>query len=257
MKEIIRILLGYFSAREDHDDPQYPNWREKIRDFERKIGYPFRNPHILHAAMMHLSYFRKLYPDPNAISTFQRMEFLGDAILGLVVAEELFTRYPSSAEGVLSKVKSQVVSEEFLSMRAMTMGLGEYILMSEEEARSGGRKRKSILSDAMEALICAIYMDSNLQKTRYFIKNFVLMDFETDIHTDALTNYKSQLQEYCQSQYQKPPHYTVIKEEGPDHRKIFTVEVYINKEKCGEGQGSNKKQAEQNAARDACQKMKL
>ncbi len=257
MKKILKSIIEYLTNRQDQKLEDDPVWLENAKEFQKAINYNFENISLLRAAFMHLSYFRKNNNDPKAISAFERMEFLGDSILGLVVAEELFMKFPESPEGTLSKLKSKIVSEKFLAMKALTLDLGKFILMSEEERRSGGAQRKSILSDAMESLICAIYLDSNLVKARRFIKKFIFEGFELLVKTDALTNFKSKLQEYSQSLYQKPPEYTVVNEEGPDHKKVFSVEVSVNGKKCGFGKGSNKKQAEQNAAKDACASLEI
>lgn len=257
MKRLIRILLDYFQLRNDQDNPVIHRWSEIIPEFEDRIGYKFGNLSILQAAFTHLSWYRRVVTDPKAISPFERMEFLGDAILGLIVSEELFKKYPSYPEGKLSKLKAKLVSEQYLTMRANELDLGRYLIMSQEESKAGGRKRKSILSDAMEALICGIYLDSNMTKVKRFVRNYILEDFEKLVKTDSLTNFKSILQEHTQGIYQKPPDYKVIREEGPDHQKIFTVEVFIQGKLAGKGSGPNKKQAEQNAARDACAKLGL
>jgi len=185
------------------------------------------------------------------------MEFLGDSILGLVVAKELFTRYPEEQEGLLSKMKSQIVSEKYLALKALELELGEFIRMSPEEIRNGGKSRPSILSDAMEALICAIYLDAGMGKASSFIRRMILSDFSNIINQDALTNFKSILQEFCQSKYQEPPVYTVVSEEGPDHEKLFRVDVSVNGQVTGHGEGSSKKAAQQDAAKDACQALSL
>jgi ribonuclease-3 len=185
------------------------------------------------------------------------MEFLGDSVLGLVIAQELFVLFPQKQEGNLSKLKSKIVSEKFLTMRSKELELGEFILLSSEEARSGGREKPSIVSDSMESLICAIYLDGGMTAARRFIKKFILNKFENYVNREELINFKSILQEYTQGKFQKPPIYRVVSEDGPDHQKEFLVEVYINDVSFGRGIGGNKKGAQQQAAKVACEKLKI
>jgi ribonuclease III len=158
---------------------------------------------------------------------------------------------------LLSKMKSQIVSEKYLALKALELELGEYIRMSPEEIRNGGRYRPSILSDAMEALICAIYLDAGMLKATTFIKKMILSNFSNIINQDALTNFKSILQEFSQSCYQVPPVYKVVSEEGPDHEKLFHVDVYVDGIVRGHGDGTSKKAAQQDAAKNACQALSL
>ncbi|MCD4828134.1 MAG: ribonuclease III [Candidatus Cloacimonetes bacterium] len=257
MKRVLRSIIEYLVSRGGADTAIEPAWSETAQAFQARIGYTFDNVSLLHAAMTHLSHFRRQAENAHSTSAFERMEFLGDSILGLVVAEELFMRYPDSPEGKLSKLKSKIVSETFLALKASDINLGQCLLLSGEEDRAGGRNRSSILSDAMESLICAIYLDSNLTRVRRFIKNHILKDFETAVTHVSLINFKSILQEFTQSRYQNTPEYVVTHESGPDHRKTFTVEALINDERQGSGRGSSKKLAEQSAARDACRQLKL
>jgi ribonuclease-3 len=185
------------------------------------------------------------------------MEFLGDSILGLIVAEELFIKYPHYSEGQLSKLKAKLVSRKFLALKAKETGINEFIKLSEEAILSGGKKSVSILGDTMEAIICAIYLDGNMNDVRNFIKNIILVDSEKAIKKQDFKDYKSLLQEYTQGNFQNIPSYKIVSEEGPEHDKIFTAEVYINDRLYGSGQGKNKKEAQQSAAQAACLKLKL
>ncbi len=257
MKKLLSSILDFFSYRIEGKIIDDPAWKEIIPEFEKTIGFKFKNINLLQAAFMHASYINRITGEHQDVSAFERMEFLGDSILGLVVAEELFVRYPDQPEGIMSKMKSKLVSEKYLALIAEQIDLGRYLLVSAEEDRSGGRKRKSILSDAMEALICAIYLDSGMAKARSFIHRLVLKDFEEALESDALMNFKSILQEYSQAKYQKPPDYMVVDEKGPDHKKTFTVSVSIQNEILGTGSGRSKKQAEQDAARIACNRLGL
>ncbi len=257
MKKLLNSILDFFSYRLDEKIIANPAWKKLVPEFEQIIGYRFKNIDLLQAAFMHASYLNRMTGEPQSVSAFERMEFLGDSILGLVVAEELFVRFPDQAEGIMSKMKSKLVSEKYLALVAERIDLGKYLLISAEEDRSGGRMRKSILSDAMEALICAIYLDSGMPRVRSFIHRHILKNFEEEIQSEDLRNFKSILQEYSQGKYQKPPDYMVINEEGPDHQKTFTVSVAIRDQILGTGSGRSKKQAEQDAARIACGKLGL
>ncbi len=245
MKKIIKNLLSQFS----HKTAEIP-FREEL---QKKINYKFSSSDLLKAALTHTSL--DAFDAPS--SPFERMEFLGDSILGLIVAEELFIKYPNSPEGKLSKIKSKVVSRKFLAKKAKEIDLGNYILLSSEAIQDGGKKLPSILSDAMESLICAIYLDGDIESAGKFIKDFILHNFEKFIKSDEMTNYKSILQEFTQSKFQKIPVYKIISEKGPDHHKIFTINVFIDNKLYGKGRGKNKKDAQQNAAKEACSKLKI
>jgi ribonuclease-3 len=183
------------------------------------------------------------------------MEFLGDSILGFVVSKELIARHPDEQEGKLSKLKSKIVSETYLTLKANNLELGKFLLLSPEEAASGGADKASILSDSVEALICAIYLDSGIAAATRFIKAHILVNYEETVTRDELVNYKSILQEYLQGRNQEPPKYITIAEEGPEHQKTFVVEVRIGNKLTCTGKGNTKKVAHQEAARLACQKL--
>jgi ribonuclease-3 len=232
-------------------------WEDKLQEFQKKINYKFTDINLLKSAFTHNSYFRKQAPYACATSPFERMEFLGDSILGLFVSQELFLSFPDSQEGTLSKMKSKIVSEKYLTVKAKEINLGNYLMLSDDEDRNGGRNRPSILSDAMEALICAIYLDSSLEEAERIIKNVVLLNFRKLIDQDELKNFKSILQEYSQSKYQEPPVYEKVDEIGPDHDKTFIMNVLVNGENVGTGSGPSKKEAQQNAAKEACKLLDL
>ena len=183
------------------------------------------------------------------------MEFLGDAIVGFIASELLFTQFPDFSEGKLSKLKSKIVSRKFMAIRARELELGEFMLLSSEAIASGGKKLESVLANTMESLICAIYIDSDLTTAKKFIKNILLKDYQKYISQQELINYKSILQEYTQSHYQTIPHYKIVKEEGPEHDKTFSLDVIINRKVLGRGIGKNKKSAQQDAAKKACRQL--
>ncbi|MDY6914714.1 MAG: ribonuclease III [Candidatus Cloacimonadota bacterium] len=224
-----------------------------LDNLQKYIGYKFENISLLRAALTHTSYKSVT----NHYSAFERMEFLGDSILGLVVAEHIFNKFPNYTEGNLSKLKAKLVSRKFLALKAKKINLGDYLFLSSEAAKNGERSSKSILGDAMEALICAIYLDSNLEQAANFIQKFIIRNYKSPLSEEDMTNYKSKLQEYTQSKYQEVPEYKIIGESGPDHDKIFTAEVCICKKTLGTGEGSTKKEAQQQAAKGACNKLEL
>ena len=181
----------------------------------------------------------------------ERLEFLGDSVLGLVTSESLYRQYPNEHEGHLTKIKSLLVSKAILSRRALAMGLGRFVLMSHSEVESGGRQRLSILADAFEAVLGAIYLDQGFETARQFIDHWLLRDSRAITSDERHVNYKSHLQEYVQSTYHTHPVYRIRSEYGPDHSKHFNVDVMVGRRVLGSGKGRNKKEAEQAAARSA------
>ena len=220
----------------------------------RTLSYRFRNEALLRQALTHRSF---LTDEKGRWTSNERLEFLGDAVLGLVVTDELFRHFPKSSEGVLTKAKSYVVSRETLAKQAKNIDLGKYILLGEGEERSGGRARKSILSDAYEALLGALFLDGGLEEVRRFIRRHLLMDMDRFISHKFHHNYKSWLLEHVQAEGISSPEYRVLKETGPDHRKEFTVEVLVDGKVLGKGSGYSKKKAEQEAALMAVQQLGL
>jgi ribonuclease III len=181
----------------------------------------------------------------------ERLEFLGDSVLGLVTSEYLYRQNPDEHEGQLTKTKSLLVSKAILSRRALAMGLGRFVLMSHSEVESGGRQRLSILADAFEAVLGAIYLDQGFEAARAFIHRWLLKDSQEIASDKRHANWKSHLQEYVQSTFHTHPVYRVRSEMGPDHSKVFMVDVLVGKRLLGSGKGRNKKDAEQAAARNA------
>jgi ribonuclease-3 len=183
------------------------------------------------------------------------MEFLGDSVLGLVVNEHLYRLFPNNREGSLTQMKSLLVSEAILSKMARSMSLGRYLYLSEAEADSGGRDRSSILADAFEAVIGAIYLDSGIDAARRFTEGRLLREAGAIVGDKSHMNHKSRLQEFAQGRFKTHPRYRVSREDGPDHEKVFSVEVFVSDRLLGRGSGKNKKDAEQDAARDAIDRM--
>lgn len=219
----------------------------------RYIGYHFRDPELLDQALTHRSFLTGTRKD--RLVSNERLELLGDAVLGLAVTEFLFRRFPKKPEGELTNMKSLIVSRKVLSRVARRIRLGEFILMSRAEERSGGRQRPSILADSLEALIGAIYMDGGFEEAMRFIRRFVLAGMDQYLSEEVYHNYKSELLEYAQARGWGNPVYRVVKEEGPDHDKTFTVEVDVAGHARGVGKGRTKKQAEQQAAKEAMKQL--
>lgn len=235
--------------------PQNENHQVNFEALKETIGYEFKNREILIQALKHRSYLP--ISQENRIDSNERLELLGDAVLGLVVVEFLYLQFLDKEEGELTSMKSLIVSRRILAKIAKALDLGKYILLSDSEEKSGGRKRASINSDAIEAIIGAIYFDGGLEKAREFIESKILCNFEVIISEELHTNFKSMLLEYAQSQSLGTPYYDVQAVEGPDHEKTFTIQVKIQNDLLGSGTASNKKRAEQLAAQEALKKLYL
>ncbi len=221
-----------------------------IQDFEKRINYKFNNIKILEKSLTHSSYSNedKLYSMVNN----ERLEFLGDAVLSISVSRFIFDKFPDYPEGDLTKLRAQVVCEDTLSLVAGDLHLGNYLLLGKGEEASGGRERKSILADALEAVIAAIYLDGGYKRAEKFVLDNLTAYIKLAVKEKIIRDYKSFLQEYYQGKSQACKiRYVVTKEEGPDHEKVFHVNVLVNKKVVGKGSGKNKKEAEQNAAREA------
>ena len=215
-----------------------------LRKLEEKIKYNFKNPGLLKTAMTHSSYANEMHLPKYECN--ERFEFLGDAILELVSSEFLFYANPKTAEGELTKLRASMVCEPALAFCARDIDLGAYLLLGKGEEATGGRKRESITSDAMEALIGAIYLDGGFANAKEFIKTYILNDLEDK---KLFYDSKTILQEVVQANFKKEEIvYRLTGEEGPDHDKSFFVAVFIGETKYGEGKGRTKKAAEQQAA---------
>jgi ribonuclease-3 len=225
--------------------------RDTFSDLEKVIDHKFDNRNLLKEALRHRSSIK----DTGLVSN-ERLEFLGDAVLGVVVSAFLFKQNVGSSEGELTQMKAALVNETVLSQAALSFCLGDYLFMSVEEEKAGGRLRPSITADAFEALIGALYLDGGYDKARNLVHKYILLDYQTTIESEHLHNYKGELLEYLQGKGLGMPYYKVNEEIGPDHDKIFVVGVYSNGNKVGAGQGHSKKEAEQKAAREAIIKLK-
>ncbi|MFP4015612.1 MAG: ribonuclease III [Halanaerobiales bacterium] len=226
--------------------------KKLIRELENVIDLNFNDKLLLQRAITHKSFSNE--NTDLALRDNERLEFLGDSVLSIIISTYIFDHFPDYPEGELAKMRSVIVSEPILALKAREMKLGNYILLGKGEALSGGRKRDSILADAMEALIGSVYLDMGINKAKQFVISIfeeIIKDVEQG---NYIQDYKTMLQELIQKDSINRPLYMVIKEEGPDHNKVFTVEVRHNDRVLGIGKGSSKKEAEQNAARLALKK---
>jgi len=230
-----------------------PGAGRRIAGLERTIGIRFKDRRLLYQALVHRSFAHS--NKWKRIETNERLEFLGDAVLGLVVTDFLYRKYPKRREGDLTVIKSVVVSRSVLAGMARSISLGDFILLSRSEARSSAKVKNSILSDAYEALIGAIFLDRGLDVARDFITRHLLEDLDRIVTDRGNLDYKGLLQRYVQREYHRVPTYRVVGEEGPDHAKIFRVQVTAGKVVLGRGVGRTKKAAEQQSARDALVKL--
>ncbi len=218
---------------------------KQIKDF-------FKDKSLFELALTHRSWVNE---NKNAKHN-ERLEFLGDAVLEFIVSSFLFENFPNKEEGFLTAIRAKIVNTKNLAALAEKMNLGGYIKMSKGEEQGGGRKNDSLLADAVEALIGALYLDSGLESAKSFININLLKDIEKKLH-EPLKDPKSTLQEIVQAKGLPTPRYFVTNETGPDHDKTFTVEVYVGKETYGQGKGRSKNLAEQDAAKSALEKIKL
>lgn len=218
-----------------------------IKDLEAAIGYRFHNISLLQNALTHSSYANERWH--NSLLSNERLEFLGDSILGMLVAEYLYRNFPDRPEGELTRMRADMVCEKTLAAVANSIHLGDHLLLGHGEEQGGGRTRDSILADAVESVIAASFLDGGMEAALQFIRRFILVQVPvTKLHN---ADYKTQLQELVQQKRNQVLSYQLVGESGPDHDKHFDVEVTLNGAVVGSGQGSSKKRAEQDAARNA------
>jgi ribonuclease-3 len=215
----------------------------RYQELEKKIGYTFQKEGLLRQALTHSSYANEKHMKKH--SDNERLEFLGDAVLEVVSSDFLYRNYPNLPEGDLTKLRASIVCEPTLALCTKELELGKYLLLGKGEDHTGGRNRKSILSDALEAVIGAIYLDGGIEQAKNFIHTFILTDIE---HKKLFYDSKTILQEVVQGKFEEKLSYTLLEETGPDHDKNFKVEARIGERVIGEGSGHTKKAAEQEAA---------
>ena len=218
-----------------------------IKDLETAIGYQFSNITLLQNALSHSSYANERWHD--SLRSNERLEFLGDSILGMIVAEHLYRNFPDRPEGELTRMRADMVCEQALTQIADKINLGQHLLLGHGEQQSGGNRRASILADAVESVIAACFLDGGMEAARAFVNRFVLCDVPVKQLHNA--DYKTALQEFVQKKKDQTLTYQLLSESGPDHAKVFEVAVLMNGNVWGIGTGSSKKRAEQDAARRA------
>jgi len=222
-----------------------------IKDLEAAIGYQFRNVALLQNALTHSSYANERYH--NSLASNERLEFLGDSILGMAVAEYLYGNFPDRPEGELTRMRADMVCEQALAAVANRLNLGKHLMLGHGEEQGGGRRRDSILADAVESVIAACYLDGGAEAAGKFIRKFILCHVPVSGLHNA--DYKTALQELVQQKKNQHLTYTLVGASGPDHDKEFSVEVSLNGTVVGCGTGRSKKRAEQEAARVAIEKL--
>ena len=218
---------------------------------QERIGHRFNNAELLERALTH-----KSYANENRVPAHnERLEFLGDAVLGLIISEYLMKTCPDSTEGDLSRLRAAVVSEPALALAAREIGLGEHLLLGRGEEQTGGRDKDSLLANCLEALIAALYLDGGREAAEMFVIRFFEEAIKKTCASRGTLDYKTDLQELCQERLKKLPEYRIVSETGPDHQKQFTVELIIKGEVYGRGSGRTKKEGEQRAAKEALEKL--
>ncbi len=220
-----------------------------MQELERKLNYAFRNPALLQEALNHSSYANE--HRAAHLHSNERLEFLGDSVLGFVTAEFLFQRHPEAPEGDLTRIRAALVCEQSLYEVAQRLGLGQYLKLGRGEEAGGGRERTSILADAVEAVFAAVYLDGGMDAARALIHRCLLDAQRESVVEERRRDYKTALQELVQRQADQTLTYRMVDEQGPDHAKTFRAEVLLNGEAIGSGSGHSKKEAEQAAARAA------
>lgn len=228
---------------------------ETVKRLQTALGYRFRDISVLIASLVHRSYFSGSSDEALRNHSNERMEFLGDSVLSLVVNDSLYHRYPHKSEGELTKMKSVIVSRQILTYLAKKMALGQYVLLSKTAQRAGVSEAESVLADTLEAVFGAVFIDGGFEAARACILHMLPDDLGEIVYKEEAINYKSLLQEYIQALHKIPPRYRVMSSAGPDHDKEFAVEVVVQGNILGKGTGKTKKHAEQEAAKEAYRRL--
>ncbi|OGW26410.1 MAG: ribonuclease III [Nitrospirae bacterium GWC2_42_7] len=228
--------------------------KNKPENIETHLGYVFKDRKLLLEALTHKSYYHENREKSSAYS--ERLEFLGDSVIGLIIVEYLFLHERKYSESALAKMKSYLVSEIMFADISGSISLEKYLLLGKGEEATGGRTKKSILADAFEALIGAIYLDAGYEKTREIVVRLFVRKIEGTIESGELNDYKTDLQEITQLLYGILPEYKLIRQQGEEHQRVFTVAVYLGEKKLGVASGKKKKEAEMLAAKKALVKIK-
>ncbi len=218
-----------------------------MKALEENLRYSFKNPNLLINALTHSSYANEVR---NGKTSNERLEFLGDSVLSVIVSEYLFNKFPNTPEGELTKLRASLVCEKSLCSFSRELHIGDFLLLGKGEEKGGGRERVSILADAFEAVLAAIYIDGGIEPAKKHVMRFIL-DELTHTDDEVFKDYKTALQEIIQRNPEESVSYFLTSESGPDHDKIFEIEVRLNSNVIGRGKGKSKKQAEQMAAKQA------
>lgn len=238
--------MGLLNKQQDANTPPISAERKKeLQLFEKHVGIRFRKLELLNLAFSHRSYANE---NGGEIDNNEKLEFLGDSVLGLVVSEYLYLTLIDKVEGDLARIKSFVVSEDSLADIAKSIKVDNFILIGKGEEYSGGRSKKAILADCMEAIIGAYYIDSGFKASKNFILKYLVPEINKVLENKHRKDYKTLLQEFVQKKYKSYPRYSLVKKTGPDHDRTFWINVNIDGKDYGPGQGKNKKEAEQSAA---------
>jgi len=250
------VLRQFWSAlKKKNTSVDYPSAKHQIdvRTLGRVLEYSIQNPQIFQQALLHRSYLQII--EEGSAESNERLEFLGDSVLNLIVSEYVYHHYPRVEEGELTKIRARLVNRKALAAYARHLNLWDFMLVSSSAAQSVGRGFETILADAFEALIAAVYLDGGYQAVQRFIQRQILRAMESGLVTTEDENFKSRLLEYAQANGFGVPRYVILTEDGPDHDRTFTVEVHIGNRSSGVGVGKNKKDAEQAAAEQALESL--
>lgn len=226
---------------------------EEINDIQINIGITFKNPTLLEIALTHRSYLNE--HQGAKLENNERLEYLGDAVLELIISDYIFRKYTDKAEGELTSIRSAVVRTESLAEESRKLGIGENLKMSKGEKDSGGKDKDYLLANAYEAVLGAIYLDSGIEECIKFVNRTLIPKIDHIVEHHLFIDPKTQAQEIIQARYKTTPTYVIVKEEGPDHDKKFTVALLINKKEKAQGQGTSKQKAEESAALAAIEKI--
>ncbi len=227
-----------------------------FKELEKRIGHTFAQPDLLRVALTHRSHYFE--NKASSLGHFERLEFLGDAVLDLLLSEALMDKYPEVDEGTLSKWRASLVNEQSLSDVARAMNLGKYVFLGRSESlnRDQSQDRPRMLASVFEAVVAAVYKDAGLETVKKFMeREFAAQLNRLDKDNEYATDFKTRLQEYAQKRWKVLPDYRLLGSAGPEHAKIFTYEVWIDEESYGKGEGNSRKAAEQEAARAALNKI--
>ena len=226
----------------------------KLSLLQQKLGLRFKNPRLLKTALVHRSYLNET--KQKNLQSNERLEYLGDAVLELVVSHYLFQKYPKKPEGFLTKLRAKAVQTQTLAHVAQNLHLDRFLLVSKGERKAGGTHNPSLLADCFEAVTGAIFLDQGLPAARRFIHRHLLKNLSQLLKNSQIIDYKSQLQELVQANHQPTPTYRLVRSFGPDHAKTFESAVFVGRKKLATGRGKSKQQAEQHAAKKAIEKIK-